>query len=99
MVAHPECRDRCPLPCIPTLTGTPVRIGEVSLQGELGAGQLPTHGLMFGLCQNVLRLQKVCFLQKSSCRSVLQNKTQMSLLMPRSVARVVGGGDVMLGGC
>ncbi|XP_068068603.1 rac GTPase-activating protein 1 isoform X2 [Anomalospiza imberbis] len=23
VVAHPECRERCPLPCIPTLTGTP----------------------------------------------------------------------------
>nr|XP_020821728.1 rac GTPase-activating protein 1 isoform X2 [Phascolarctos cinereus]XP_020821729.1 rac GTPase-activating protein 1 isoform X2 [Phascolarctos cinereus]XP_020821730.1 rac GTPase-activating protein 1 isoform X2 [Phascolarctos cinereus] len=31
VVAHPECRDRCPLPCIPTLTGTPVRIGEGTL--------------------------------------------------------------------
>lgn len=29
VVSHPECRDRCPLPCIPTLTGTPVKIGEV----------------------------------------------------------------------
>ncbi|XP_013054835.2 rac GTPase-activating protein 1 isoform X2 [Anser cygnoides] len=31
VVAHPECRDRCPLPCIPTLTGTPVHIGEGTL--------------------------------------------------------------------
>uniref|UniRef100_A0A8C0FR41 Rac GTPase-activating protein 1 n=1 Tax=Bubo bubo TaxID=30461 RepID=A0A8C0FR41_BUBBB len=31
VVAHPECRDRCPLPCIPTLVGTPVRIGEGTL--------------------------------------------------------------------
>ncbi|XP_027762926.1 rac GTPase-activating protein 1 isoform X2 [Empidonax traillii] len=31
VVAHPECRDRCPLPCIPTLAGTPVRIGEGTL--------------------------------------------------------------------
>ncbi|KFQ33267.1 Rac GTPase-activating protein 1 [Mesitornis unicolor] len=31
LVTHPECRDRCPLPCIPTLTGTPVRIGEGTL--------------------------------------------------------------------
>uniref|UniRef100_A0A674GAQ4 Rac GTPase-activating protein 1 n=1 Tax=Taeniopygia guttata TaxID=59729 RepID=A0A674GAQ4_TAEGU len=31
VVAHPECRERCPLPCIPTLTGTPVRIGEGTL--------------------------------------------------------------------
>ncbi|KFW03880.1 PREDICTED: rac GTPase-activating protein 1 [Eurypyga helias] len=31
VVAHPECRDRCPLPCIPTMTGTPVRIGEGTL--------------------------------------------------------------------
>ncbi|KAM5154669.1 LOW QUALITY PROTEIN: rac GTPase-activating protein 1-like [Callospermophilus lateralis] len=28
VVSHPECRGRCPLPCIPTLTGTPVKIGE-----------------------------------------------------------------------
>ncbi|XP_069762755.1 rac GTPase-activating protein 1 isoform X2 [Narcine bancroftii] len=28
VVSHPECRDRCPLPCIPTMTGTPVKIGE-----------------------------------------------------------------------
>ncbi|XP_063466610.1 rac GTPase-activating protein 1 isoform X3 [Symphalangus syndactylus] len=28
VVSHPECRDRCPLPCIPTLIGTPVKIGE-----------------------------------------------------------------------
>uniref|UniRef100_UPI00398EB5E1 rac GTPase-activating protein 1 isoform X1 n=2 Tax=Pristiophorus japonicus TaxID=55135 RepID=UPI00398EB5E1 len=28
VVSHPECRDRCPLPCIPTLSGTPVKIGE-----------------------------------------------------------------------
>ncbi|KFV74246.1 Rac GTPase-activating protein 1 [Struthio camelus australis] len=31
VVTHPECRERCPLPCIPTLTGTPVRIGEGTL--------------------------------------------------------------------
>ncbi|NXO71769.1 RGAP1 protein, partial [Phainopepla nitens] len=31
VVAHPECRERCPLPCIPTLTGTPVPIGEGTL--------------------------------------------------------------------
>ncbi|KFZ62080.1 Rac GTPase-activating protein 1 [Antrostomus carolinensis] len=31
VVAHPECRDRCPLPCIPILTGTPVKIGEGTL--------------------------------------------------------------------
>uniref|UniRef100_A0A3B4BGF4 Rac GTPase-activating protein 1 n=1 Tax=Periophthalmus magnuspinnatus TaxID=409849 RepID=A0A3B4BGF4_9GOBI len=28
VVSHPECRDRCPLPCIPTLPATPVKIGE-----------------------------------------------------------------------
>lgn len=28
VVSHPECRDRCPLPCIPNLVGTPVKIGE-----------------------------------------------------------------------
>uniref|UniRef100_A0A8C7R8R7 Rac GTPase activating protein 1 n=1 Tax=Oncorhynchus mykiss TaxID=8022 RepID=A0A8C7R8R7_ONCMY len=29
LVTHPECRERCPLPCIPILGGTPVKIGEV----------------------------------------------------------------------
>ncbi|KAM6981708.1 rac GTPase-activating protein 1 isoform 2-T2 [Tautogolabrus adspersus] len=28
VVSHPECRDRCPLPCIPNLGATPVKIGE-----------------------------------------------------------------------
>ncbi|XP_070695930.1 rac GTPase-activating protein 1 [Pempheris klunzingeri] len=28
VVSHPECRDRCPLPCIPNMGGTPVKIGE-----------------------------------------------------------------------
>ncbi|KAG8452721.1 hypothetical protein GDO86_004494 [Hymenochirus boettgeri] len=31
VVSHPECRDRCPLPCIPTVGNTPVRIGEGTL--------------------------------------------------------------------
>ncbi|XP_075707924.1 rac GTPase-activating protein 1 [Rhinoderma darwinii] len=31
VVSHPECRDRCPLPCIPTSGNTPVRIGEGTL--------------------------------------------------------------------
>ncbi|NXS95195.1 RGAP1 protein, partial [Jacana jacana] len=31
VVTHPECRDRCPLPCIPTVAGTPVRTGEGTL--------------------------------------------------------------------
>ncbi|XP_041952727.1 rac GTPase-activating protein 1 [Alosa sapidissima] len=31
VVSHPECRERCPLPCIPTMAGTPVKIGEGSL--------------------------------------------------------------------
>lgn len=29
VVSHPECRERCPLPCIPNLGATPVKIGEV----------------------------------------------------------------------
>nr|XP_006629297.1 PREDICTED: rac GTPase-activating protein 1 [Lepisosteus oculatus] len=41
VVAHPECRDRCPLPCIPTLGGTPVRIGEGTL-----ADYVPTSSPM-----------------------------------------------------
>ncbi|XP_077410729.1 rac GTPase-activating protein 1 [Vanacampus margaritifer] len=28
VVSHPECRDRCPLPCIPTLGSTPVKFGQ-----------------------------------------------------------------------
>ncbi|XP_030625739.1 rac GTPase-activating protein 1 [Chanos chanos] len=31
VVAHPECRERCPLPCVPNMAGTPVRIGEGTL--------------------------------------------------------------------
>ncbi|KAL2103654.1 hypothetical protein ACEWY4_000522 [Coilia grayii] len=31
VVSHPECRERCPLPCIPTMIGTPVKIGEGTL--------------------------------------------------------------------
>ncbi|XP_063808104.1 rac GTPase-activating protein 1 isoform X2 [Pseudophryne corroboree] len=31
VVAHPECRERCPLPCIPNSGNTPVRIGEGTL--------------------------------------------------------------------
>lgn len=29
VVSHPECRERCPLPCIPNLGATPIKIGEV----------------------------------------------------------------------
>ncbi|XP_068194762.1 rac GTPase-activating protein 1 [Antennarius striatus] len=28
VISHPECRERCPLPCIPNLIGTPVKPGE-----------------------------------------------------------------------
>ncbi|KAG8129413.1 hypothetical protein E2320_016095, partial [Naja naja] len=31
VVTHPECRDRCPLPCTLTVAGTPVKIGETGL--------------------------------------------------------------------
>ncbi|KAJ3587101.1 hypothetical protein NHX12_013491 [Muraenolepis orangiensis] len=31
VVTHPECRERCPLPCIPNVAGTPVKIGEGTL--------------------------------------------------------------------
>ncbi|KAM3872549.1 rac GTPase-activating protein 1 [Diretmus argenteus] len=31
VVTHPECRERCPLPCIPNMGGTPVKIGEGTL--------------------------------------------------------------------
>ncbi|XP_010224640.1 PREDICTED: rac GTPase-activating protein 1 [Tinamus guttatus] len=42
VVTHPECRDRCPLPCIPILTGTPVRIGEGTLMDFVP----PTHPMI-----------------------------------------------------
>ncbi|XP_068454702.1 rac GTPase-activating protein 1 [Clinocottus analis] len=28
VVSHPECRERCPLPCTPNLGATPIKIGE-----------------------------------------------------------------------
>ncbi|KAA0707286.1 Rac GTPase-activating protein 1 [Triplophysa tibetana] len=31
VVAHPECRERCPLPCIPNMAGTPVKSEEGTL--------------------------------------------------------------------
>ncbi|XP_056130825.1 rac GTPase-activating protein 1 [Lampris incognitus] len=31
VVAHPDCCERCPLPCIPNFGGTPVKIGEGTL--------------------------------------------------------------------
>ncbi|XP_071750559.1 rac GTPase-activating protein 1-like [Centroberyx gerrardi] len=31
VVTHPECRDRCPLPCNPTATSTPIRNTETTL--------------------------------------------------------------------
>uniref|UniRef100_A0A8C5LML7 Rac GTPase-activating protein 1 n=1 Tax=Leptobrachium leishanense TaxID=445787 RepID=A0A8C5LML7_9ANUR len=31
VVSHPECRERCPLPCIPTSGNTPMRNGEGTL--------------------------------------------------------------------
>ncbi|NXY88634.1 RGAP1 protein, partial [Alcedo cyanopectus] len=31
VVAHPECQEQCPLPCIPPMRGTPGRTGEVTL--------------------------------------------------------------------
>ncbi|XP_062314943.1 rac GTPase-activating protein 1 [Osmerus eperlanus] len=37
VVTHPECRERCPLPCIPNLGGTPVKIGEGTLADYVSA--------------------------------------------------------------
>lgn len=31
MVTHPECRDRCPLPCNPSTVGTPIKASEGTL--------------------------------------------------------------------
>lgn len=36
VVSHPECRERCPLPCIPNPVATPVKIGEVCKNGSRG---------------------------------------------------------------
>ncbi|XP_064160894.1 rac GTPase-activating protein 1-like [Anguilla rostrata] len=37
VVAHPECRSRCALPCTPCLNGTPVRFGEGTLEDYVPA--------------------------------------------------------------
>lgn len=29
IVTHPECRERCPLPCTPTAVSTPIKNTEV----------------------------------------------------------------------
>lgn len=31
VVSHPECRDRCPMPCNPTAVSTPINNAEVQL--------------------------------------------------------------------
>ncbi|KAK0148052.1 Rac GTPase-activating protein 1 [Merluccius polli] len=31
VISHPECRERCPLPCIPSAVGTPIKIREGTL--------------------------------------------------------------------
>ncbi|XP_028850024.1 rac GTPase-activating protein 1 [Denticeps clupeoides] len=37
VVTHPECRERCPLPCVPSMVGTPVKIGEGTLADYVSA--------------------------------------------------------------
>ncbi|XP_041744613.1 rac GTPase-activating protein 1-like [Coregonus clupeaformis] len=42
MVAHPECRDRCPLPCNPVSTGsTPIRTREPSTLADYAPSSSP----------------------------------------------------------
>ncbi|CAB1329973.1 unnamed protein product [Coregonus sp. 'balchen'] len=41
VVTHSECRERCPLPCIPILGGTPVKIGEGTLADYVSHVQSP----------------------------------------------------------
>lgn len=42
-VAHPECRDRCPMPCSPVAVSTPVRTAEATLAdfAPVTAPQIP----------------------------------------------------------
>lgn len=79
VVTHPECRERCPLPCIPNMGGTPVKIGEVC--------QTPWHGSFLA---NLFDLQvyaclfHLCF--SNTVMSVLFNKP-MSRLVARACSQ------------
>uniref|UniRef100_A0A8C8XJN2 Rac GTPase-activating protein 1 n=1 Tax=Panthera leo TaxID=9689 RepID=A0A8C8XJN2_PANLE len=59
VVSHPECRDRCPLPCIPTLIGTPVKIGETGLYRISGCDRTVKE-----LKEKFLRVKTVPLLSK-----------------------------------
>uniref|UniRef100_A0A6Q2Z9M0 Rac GTPase-activating protein 1 n=1 Tax=Esox lucius TaxID=8010 RepID=A0A6Q2Z9M0_ESOLU len=52
VVTHPECRERCPLPCIPSLGGTPVRIGEGTLADYVSHVQSPMIPSLVVHCVN-----------------------------------------------
>uniref|UniRef100_A0A4W5LVC7 Rac GTPase-activating protein 1 n=1 Tax=Hucho hucho TaxID=62062 RepID=A0A4W5LVC7_9TELE len=52
VVTHPECRERCPLPCIPILGGTPVKIGEGTLADYVSHVQSPMIPSLVVHCVN-----------------------------------------------
>ncbi|KAL1020701.1 hypothetical protein UPYG_G00003530 [Umbra pygmaea] len=52
VVTHPECRERCPLPCIPSLGGTPVKIGEGTLADYVSHVQSPMIPSLVVHCVN-----------------------------------------------
>uniref|UniRef100_A0A4W5NE53 Rac GTPase-activating protein 1 n=1 Tax=Hucho hucho TaxID=62062 RepID=A0A4W5NE53_9TELE len=52
VVTHPECRERCPLPCIPSLSGTPVKIGQGTLTDYVSHVQSPMIPSLVVHCVN-----------------------------------------------
>ncbi|XP_074835683.1 rac GTPase-activating protein 1 isoform X2 [Carettochelys insculpta] len=77
VVTHPECRERCPLPCIPTLTGTPVRIGETGLYRISGCDRTVKElkekflrGKTVPLLSKVDDIHAICGLLKDFLRSL-----------------------------
>uniref|UniRef100_A0A8C7FYI7 Rac GTPase activating protein 1 n=1 Tax=Oncorhynchus kisutch TaxID=8019 RepID=A0A8C7FYI7_ONCKI len=52
LVTHPECRELCPLPCIPILGGTPVKIGEGTLADYVSHVQSPMIPSLVVHCVN-----------------------------------------------
>lgn len=59
VVTHPECRERCPLPCIPNMAGTPVKIGEVECLVLLIVGKI------LGLNLTGIQVYSVCMSERA----------------------------------
>uniref|UniRef100_A0A8C8C9V5 Rac GTPase-activating protein 1 n=1 Tax=Oncorhynchus tshawytscha TaxID=74940 RepID=A0A8C8C9V5_ONCTS len=52
LVTHPECRELCPLPCIPIQGGTPFKIGEGTLADYVSHVQSPMIPSLVVHCVN-----------------------------------------------